>query len=248
MQNRWKDVYYHANDEFWQNSGYGGTTDDECMVGDTDGIQDGVEGLHFLDCVMLAAAAAAGPGDNTSTGRPATRTAHTAIDVGAGFGRITKYILLKRFSAVRLIEGDAASSQHSKQYLGHKRASRCIFTNMKLQHLTRTQVAEWPRTTVIWIQWTLQYLTDDDCVSCLQTLATGLAAGGFLIVKENRPYGTASSSNKFQMDVPSGASGRYDITRPDAHHRILFQLAGLRVQHSQQNVETNTYALMNIRV
>jgi hypothetical protein len=45
------------------------------------------------------------------------------------------------------------------------------------------------------------------------------------------------------MDTARGANGRFDITRPDAHHRLLFQKASLRVDHVERGVETNTYAL-----
>jgi hypothetical protein len=96
---------------------------------------------------------------------------------------------------------------------------------------------------LIWIQWTLQYLTDTDVITTLQTLATWLTAHtGYLIIKENRPYGTARS-DRFQMDTPCGPQERYDITRSDAHHRLLFYYAGLQVHYTEQGTETNTYAV-----
>mmetsp|Transcript_13290 Transcript_13290/g.29207 ORF Transcript_13290/g.29207 Transcript_13290/m.29207 type:complete len:112 (-) Transcript_13290:37-372(-) len=99
---------------------------------------------------------------------------------------------------------------------------------------------------LMWIQWCLQYLTDEDVVQCLKTLAGKLRLGlGVLVVKENRPFGTARE-DRFQMDTPRGESLRYDITRPDLHHRLLFQKAGLSVDLAEQGVETNTYALRKI--
>jgi hypothetical protein len=95
---------------------------------------------------------------------------------------------------------------------------------------------------LVWLQWTLQYLTDSDAVDTLQNLARGLLVGtGMLVVKENRPYGGARL-DRFQMETPDH-SGRYDITRSDDHHRLLFQRAGLVVNLSEEGVETNTYAL-----
>ena len=96
---------------------------------------------------------------------------------------------------------------------------------------------------LMWVQWTFQYLIDTDVVNCLQVLSSGLQPGsGILIVKENRPYGT-QREDRFQMDRPEGVSQRYDITRSDNHHRLLFQLAGLTVVVSDRGNETNTYAL-----
>ena len=96
---------------------------------------------------------------------------------------------------------------------------------------------------LMWVQWTFQYLIDTDVVKCLQVLSSGLQPGsGILIVKENRPYGT-QREDRFQMDRPEGVSQRYDITRSDNHHRLLFQLAGLTVVVSDRGNETNTYAL-----
>jgi hypothetical protein len=95
----------------------------------------------------------------------------------------------------------------------------------------------------MWVQWTFQYLIDADVVECLRVVSGGLREGsGVLIVKENRPYG-GQREDRFQMDVPEGANQRYDITRSDNHHRLLFQQAGLKVTFTECGVETNTYVL-----
>ena len=179
------------------------------------------------------------------------------VDLGAGMGRVTKHILLKRYNTVRLVEADAGWSKQSKVYLGRKQAARCIFDNYRLDELTPDHVLNWNSgggsatecsggsADLIWIQWTLQYLTDDDVVDCLRVIARGLRHGtGILFVKENRPYGMARE-DRFQMDVPNGTNDnhRYVITRSDHQHRYLFQLAGLRVVVVERGVETNTYAL-----
>jgi len=81
-----------------------------------------------------------------------------------------------------------------------------------------------------------------DAIDTLRTLAGGLIAKtGILVLKENRPYGTARE-DRFQMDTPEGG-GRYDITRSDAHHRLLIERAGLTVAFAEQGDETNTYAV-----
>jgi hypothetical protein len=153
-------------------------------------------------------------------------------------------VLLKRYGEVRLVEGDESWSKRSRVYLGRKRAANCTFSNQRLDDLSDDEVSSWGEPAdLIWIQWTLQYLTDDDVVICLAALSRGLrAVSGILVIKENRPFGSARE-DRFQMDLPNGENERYDITRPDSHHRFLFQKAGLAVHTMERGVETNTYAL-----
>ena len=196
------------------------------MIGDGGGESDGVEGLAFLDRLILVS--------------PSIKFAR-AIDAGAGVGRVTKHILLKRYDTVQLIEADSGWSKRSKSYLGRKRAARCTFTCSRIEEL-HPDSDDSRRIDLVWLQWTLQYLTDADAVETLQNLAARLILRtGILIVKENRPFG-AARQDRFQMDTP-GVSGRYDITRSDDHHRLLFQRAGLTVNQTEEGVETNTYAL-----
>lgn len=37
---------------------------------------------------------------------------------------------------------------------------------------------------------------------------------------------------RFHMETPEGEQGRYDITRSQAHHEVLFALAGLQVRRA----------------
>ena len=240
-----KTEFYHANASYWGTGGYGGTTDDEAMIGDGGGVQDGQEGLAFLDRL---ASLNQTPHHNSHAAldEAAGRFQfEQAVDLGAGVGRVSKLVLLKRYSEVRLVEADEGWSKRSKTYLGRKRASRCSFVNQRLDELRDEDVRNWgPPADLMWVQWTLQYLIDQDVVDCLRVLASGLRPEtGVLVVKENRPYGTARE-DRFQMDLPGGVNERYDITRSDTHHRLLFQNAGLRVAFVERGVETNTYALM----
>mmetsp|Transcript_46998 Transcript_46998/g.147238 ORF Transcript_46998/g.147238 Transcript_46998/m.147238 type:complete len:285 (-) Transcript_46998:52-906(-) len=223
VQNENREKWYEANREWWV-TGYGGTTDSEAMVGDDDGEEDCIESLRFLDRMLEKH-----PG----------KTLETAIDAGAGVGRVTRAVLLRRCKRVMLIEGDSQWSKQSKMYLGKKRAMRCEFKCARLDDLSPLPSNS---ADLVWIQWTLQYLTDQDVIKCLESLSKGLRRHGFLIVKENRPYGHARN-DRFQMDTPDGENGRYDITRTDVHHRILFEKAGLTVEDSELGMETCSYCL-----
>ena len=240
-QERHRDAWYAANDEYWRHDaggGYGGNNDDEAMVGDEGSEADAAESLAFLDRLILAHQT------RPKGGRPLGFA--RAIDAGAGVGRITKHVLLKRYDSVRLVEADSGWSKRSRAYMGRKRSERCDFTCSRLEDLTDDIMDGWGvGADLIWLQWTLQYLTDKDAVETLKTLARGLIKDtGIFVVKENRPFGVARL-DRFQMDTPDGPPGnqRYDITRTDAHHRLLFQQAGLVVNLSEEGVETNTYSL-----
>jgi hypothetical protein len=237
-----KSAYYRANEIYWTNDGgYYGSSDDQAMVGDDGAVQDAEEGLAFLDRYLdlLQARSRENP-----TGKHQQLRFETAVDLGAGVGRVTKLILLKRYDRVRLVEGDAGWSKRSRTYLGKKRTLRCQFVHKRIDALTEADIESWGEPAdLMWVQWTLQYLIDVDFVDCLRIMAGGLRPGtGILIVKENRPYGLARE-DRFQMDLPEGENERYDITRPDIHHRLLFDMAGLKVNYVEQGEETNTYAL-----
>jgi hypothetical protein len=244
VQAKNKADWYAANDQYWITGGYGGKTDDECMVGDGGGEEDGQEGLDFLDRLISSRQQQK---QQQQPQNPAATSKQNlfakAIDCGAGVGRITKHILLRRYDSVRLIEADPVLSKRSRAYLGRKRAGRCTFTCSRLEELDLDALyGGCPGADLIWLQWTLQYLTDLDAVKTLKNLSGILMAKtGILVIKENRPYGMARS-DRFHMETPI-CSGRYDITRSDAHHRLLFQRAGLQVDFAEQGVETNTYAV-----
>eukprot|EP00607_Mallomonas_marina_P010695 CAMPEP_0182422014 /NCGR_PEP_ID=MMETSP1167-20130531/7604_1 /TAXON_ID=2988 /ORGANISM="Mallomonas Sp, Strain CCMP3275" /LENGTH=275 /DNA_ID=CAMNT_0024599715 /DNA_START=174 /DNA_END=1001 /DNA_ORIENTATION=+ len=210
-----KEEWYSANLLWWE-SGYGGTTDDEAMIGDCDGETDALIGLAFLDKVILK--------------RPQLRI-RTALDCAAGVGRITKFVLSRRCSGlITLLEANRHWSERSRTYLGRKRSAKCRFVNGTMQDLDGTVSPQ--SMDLIWFQWCLQYLTDEDAILALTGARHALTPGGVIIVRENKPtVATTGSSrlDRFQMDTPSGTEGRYDITRPRAHHEYLFRSAGLHV-------------------
>lgn len=205
------------------------------MIGDDGAEADGEEGLAFLDRWMVLAR-------TTQNKKLVTKR---AIDAGAGVGRVTKLVLLKRYDTVRLVEADPNWSRRSQVYLGRKRSKGCTFVCSRLEDIQPQTVIAWGEPAdVVWLQWTLQYLTDQDAIRTLKSLASSLVIGtGVLIVKENRPYAPARL-DRFQMDTPDGPHERYDLTRTDMHHRFLFQKAGLIVDLNEMGVETNTYALV----
>merc|ERR1712078_865721 len=93
---------------------------------------------------------------------------------------------------------------------------------------------------LIWCQWLLMYITDQDCLRFLCRARKGLAEGGVLVVKENitsqqqpsyfendkgdpycvRPKGACESHNAERLPMA--------IVRSEQHLKVLFASAGLR--------------------
>lgn len=242
LQELWADqaanraAYYSANDAFWEADGYGGASDEEAMIGDGGSEEDVLHSLRFIDALR---------------GRVPELQLRAALDVGAGVGRVTKNVLLRRCERVCLLESDSRWLRQARRYLGNKRQQRCSFVHSRCEEYAPA-IAE--RHDVIWIQWTLQYLVDADAVSTLRALAqNALTPKGLLVIKENRPCphtgSGATSEDAFRVDLPSGTHARYDVTRPDAHHVWLFRCAGLEVEFSEQCLqgEVTAWALKPLR-
>jgi len=224
MQSAQRDAFYKANDAWWAAGGYCGATDDCAMIGDDDGEAEALASAAFLDALL---------------GRRPELRLSAVLDAGAGVGRVTKHVLLKRSGRVTLLEACPEWSRQSRRYLGKKRAASCEFLTGRIEEYVPRRGAF----DLVWIQWVLQYLVDSDAVRALRQLASGLSAAGVLVLKENRPYLPGADPERFQMDTPAGDNVRYDVTRSDAHHRALFKLAGLEAVEVHRGDETNTWVL-----
>ena len=273
-QARRHEEYAAANTAWWDADGYGGASDDEAMIGDGGSGEDLEHSQRLLDAVRAA--------------HPQLLM-RSALDVGAGVGRVSKGVLLRRCERVALLEPCERWLKQARRYLGNKRAQRCTFLCTALQDFAAAPPAA--TYDVVWVQWTLQYLVDAHVVAALRGLAASLTAYGVLVLKENRPSahshggggatqagqagraGQAGQAGKeakgggegrgehgeqgegeeaeqrakreatFQVDTPAGPHARYDVTRPDAHHRWLFRCAGLEVQDWEHWGETTAWVL-----
>ncbi|MBA0817965.1 hypothetical protein Gohar_027853 [Gossypium harknessii] len=74
------------------------------------------------------------------------------------------------------------------------------------------------RYNVIWIQWCIGHLTDDDFISFFKRAKVGLKPGGFFILKEN------IARNGFVLDNEDRS-----ITRSDLYFKDLFRQCGLHL-------------------
>lgn len=85
-----------------------------------------------------------------------------ACDCGAGIGRISKFLLTDIFTHVDLVEQNADFLKQAKNYLGPKALPKIgKFYSVGLQNF----MPEKEKYDVIWIQWVLGHLVDEDLIS-----------------------------------------------------------------------------------
>mmetsp|Transcript_4172 Transcript_4172/g.7191 ORF Transcript_4172/g.7191 Transcript_4172/m.7191 type:complete len:180 (-) Transcript_4172:76-615(-) len=137
-------------------------------------------------------------------------------DCGAGVGRITKGLLSKHFTEVDVIEPVEHFLSKAKEYLADADAK----VNFLLLPLQEMEVQP-NRYDVVWIQWCIGHLTDDDCVEFLRTCSKSLKPMGMIVVKEN------NARRGFVLDKEDSS-----ITRSDSYLMQLFNKAGLRLLQS----------------
>ncbi|XP_014298335.1 N-terminal Xaa-Pro-Lys N-methyltransferase 1 [Microplitis demolitor] len=134
-----------------------------------------------------------------------------ALDCGSGIGRITKKLLIKHFKLVDLVEQNSKFLDTAKKLLQSSNVGE--FYSLGLQDF----YPESKKYDVIWCQWVLGYLHDDDLIEFLKKCSNALKNNGMIIVKEN-----LTSSNKIEVDVQDSS-----FTRPYDNLKKVFQAANL---------------------
>lgn len=147
---------------------------------------------------------------------PKTDGPSVACECGAGIGRVTKGLLLDFCDRSDLVESSERLLFASPEYIGID-ASKCRFFATELQ--------EWDppkkKYSILWIQWVLCYLTDEDIVKFLQRCGESLVDGGIIVMKENTCADVA-----FVLDVDDASA-----TRSIPYWLDLIFKAGLKVTH-----------------
>ncbi|KAK3377559.1 alpha-N-methyltransferase NTM1 [Podospora didyma] len=140
------------------------------------------------------------------------RRAKNALEGGAGIGRITQGLLVDVAEQVDVIEPVAKFTAG----LEGKPGVRSIY-NIGLEEW---EVAEDVQYDLVWIQWCVGHLTDEQLVQFLERCKTALEPdAGFIVLKENN-----SSSGVDVFDEIDSS-----VTRDDGTFRDIFKKAGLRL-------------------
>ncbi|CAH9077102.1 unnamed protein product [Cuscuta epithymum] len=147
---------------------------------------------------------------------PASRI--VALDCGSGIGRVTKNVLIRHFNEVDLLEPvphflEAARASLAPENLTAPGMNRVAnFFCIPLQDFT----PEAGRYDVIWVQWCINQLFDDDFIAFFKRARIGLKPGGLFVLKENIAKGDPVLDNTDKS-----------ITRSDKRFKELFDQCGL---------------------
>ncbi|KAL7632665.1 UNVERIFIED_CONTAM: hypothetical protein RMT77_016990 [Armadillidium vulgare] len=136
------------------------------------------------------------------------------VDCGAGIGRITKNLLVRYFNKVDLVEQCRQFIEKSRETL---RSSNKIgnYYCLGLQDFT-------PNSNfydIVWVQWVLGHLNDEDLEAFFKRLIPGLKPNGVIVVKEN-----LSGSGEVELDEEDSS-----VARPESLLLKIFDRAGLKV-------------------
>ncbi|KAK4440280.1 Alpha N-terminal protein methyltransferase 1 [Sesamum alatum] len=163
----------------------------------------------FLNCVLAERFPDAGRGRRL-----------VALDCGSGIGRITKNLLIRYFNEVDLLEPvshflDTARRNLAPENLMVTEEYKAVnFFCVPLQEFT----PEAERYDIIWVQWCIGHLSDDDFVSFFKRAKAGLKPGGLFVLKEN------IARSGFVLDKEDKS-----ITRSDLYFKQLFNQCGLHI-------------------
>ncbi|CAJ0759844.1 3440_t:CDS:2 [Entrophospora sp. SA101] len=141
-----------------------------------------------------------------------------ALDCGAGIGRVTKHFLLKVFEKVDLVEYTPKFiKQAESQYLLNEKKSGKIgkFICKGLQEFT----PETKKYDMIWCQWVLSHLTDEDLIQFFKRCKIGLKNNnGIIGIKEN------INAIGYCLDKDDSS-----VTRSDKIFKEIFEKSGLKL-------------------
>lgn len=138
-----------------------------------------------------------------------------ALDCGAGIGRITKNVLANYFECVDLVEQDENFARKASEYLGAANPRIGTMFNVGLQDFDPTESTY----DVIWCQWVLGHLTDDDLSNFFKRCSTALTKNGCIVIKEN-----FTSSDDFCIDANDSS-----VTRSLRITKNILESVNLRI-------------------
>ncbi len=137
----------------------------------------------------------------------------TALDGGAGIGRVTKHLLLKHAATVDMLEPSPRFIEASLKYVADERVRHRICAT----YSDFTPGAD--RYDIIWLQWSIGYIRDAEFVDVMRRLASSLTPGGAICIKDN-----VTSGDVFYLDAEDNC-----FIRPAAAVEAYMGEAGLKV-------------------
>lgn len=138
-----------------------------------------------------------------------------ALDCGAGIGRVTKNLLLPYFQTIDLVEQNKQFADAIRPYVDAPADKIGTIYNQGLQDFTPTP----GKYDVIWSQWVLGHLTDNDLEEFFRRCIKGLNRNGIMVIKENVTFAEKPCVDEIDSSV----------TRPLLLLKHLMVKSGLRI-------------------
>eukprot|EP00304_Pavlova_gyrans_P012487 CAMPEP_0206036048 /NCGR_PEP_ID=MMETSP1466-20131121/2513_1 /ASSEMBLY_ACC=CAM_ASM_001126 /TAXON_ID=44452 /ORGANISM="Pavlova gyrans, Strain CCMP608" /LENGTH=233 /DNA_ID=CAMNT_0053410485 /DNA_START=88 /DNA_END=789 /DNA_ORIENTATION=- len=145
-----------------------------------------------------------------------------ALDCGAGIGRITRDVLIKLARKVDLVElVPKYVDQAKKDLADHPRMGE--FFTSSLQEFMPAEA----HYDLVWIQWVIGHLTDEELVAFFIRCKKSLRPGGWIVVKDNNcsPTEPGIIDGRYLVD-----NDDHSVMRTNKVVKELFTAAGLQVQ------------------
>jgi protein N-terminal methyltransferase len=134
------------------------------------------------------------------------------LDCGAGIGRVTSSVLTKYFDECDIMEQDEKFVDNCRTNFSNEPKIKDIYQS-SLQDFVFSKSYN-----VIWIQWCLENLDDQDLANFLIKCKNNLEENGMIIIKEN----IVQKGSKFiSMD--------YSKVRSDLIFKNIFEKSGLKI-------------------
>lgn len=154
---------------------------------------------------------------------PSTTNLKRVVDCGAGVGRITKGFLSNVADVVDVVEPVAKFTS----LIEEGEDFRELREQGKIGDVFTVGLEEWDpagkdvQYDLIWNQWCLGQLTDEQLVQYLEKCKGALSEDGWIVVKENM---TSRPDDEDEFDETDSS-----VTRSDEKFRVLFRRAGLKI-------------------
>lgn len=187
----------------------------DAVSADDHGVLGGYASVHAADAADSLAFARAVLG---------TEQRDRALDVCAGVGRVTESVLLSLARSVDLFDA-------SDQLIDAARL-RLAWAGERVRQFICVAMEDFrpaPATyDIVWIQWCVGYLSDDDLVAFLRRCRASLAPNGVIVVKDNVADADTLSDQEelhagtFLVDDEDGS-----VIRLRPHLERLFDVSGL---------------------
>jgi protein N-terminal methyltransferase len=142
----------------------------------------------------------------------------SVLDCGAGIGRVTNSILQYYFDEIDIIEQDEKFVSFCKEAFKNNKRVKNIYQSSLQDFIFQRKY------NVIWVQWCLENLDDDDLVTFLKNCRNNLEDDGKIFIKENI---ITKGSMFWEED--------YSRIRSDILFKEIFRKSGLKIIKHMHN-------------